>query len=371
MDCKKIRELLSEYIDGTLDAKTRDVVEEHLKTCKGCKEELEALKACIREVSSLKGVKAPGDFLERVHQRIEQKSGFRDILRRLFIPLQVKIPLEVAAVVATVLLVVHITNRIQPIRDLGISPVVDEVSKLEKGVTIEKPLGAVDKIQDVSAVPKEALEPAVVRKREEIEKYRRLSHQDIVSGEVTVAESLEEAEAGEEELIELSLLVKADEPGWNKFFGDAIELEPKKEAEGEPSKTDAILVKTGTKEYDKEDLLDRREKIAEGEKSSLPKIASYEVDIQKDTKALSSPHLDEVISRIRNITELVEGEVLHIEYIEETSLPHIINVEIPASKYALFLKRIGDIGTLESAVPIKAEGHKEIIPLRIKLIPSE
>jgi len=373
MECKKTRGLLSEYIDGTLDVKARKTVDDHLKTCKGCKEELGALKACISEVSSLKGVKAPDDFMERVHQRIEERFVFKNILRKLFIPLQVKIPLEVAAVVATVLLVVHITNRIQPIREVRFRSVVDEVSELEKGIAVEEPLGVVGKLQDGSAAPKKAPEPAGARTREELGEVERLAHKKAVSKSVPVPEAIKEVATAGEEPIELALLIKTEEPIWNKFFGEiGLEMKAKKEAEIAPADTETIqVVKTGAREYDKEDLLDRRKKRAEEKRPGLPDTISYEVAIEKDTKALSSPHLDEVISRIRNLTELVEGEVVNIEYLEDTSLPYIISVDIPAAKTGTFIERIGEIGSLKEDVPLKIERDKETVSLRIRLIPSE
>ncbi len=58
MECLKIRELLSDYMDGILDEEVKVKVEEHLLTCKGCKEELASLKALIEELNSLDSVSA-------------------------------------------------------------------------------------------------------------------------------------------------------------------------------------------------------------------------------------------------------------------------------------------------------------------------
>ena len=96
MECTKIKELLSEYIDQSLDIKTNEIVKEHLSSCKICSKELAVLENCISNVSSLKQVLAPVDFLQKVHQRIERRFEFERIMRKLFVPAKIKIPLEFA-----------------------------------------------------------------------------------------------------------------------------------------------------------------------------------------------------------------------------------------------------------------------------------
>ena len=105
MNCEEIKELLSEYVDGVLDAKTKALVDEHLSTCKGCKEELASLKALVNELGSLEPVAPPGDFLDQLHERMEQRSPFSRILRTLFVPMRLKIPLEFAGAAAMAILV--------------------------------------------------------------------------------------------------------------------------------------------------------------------------------------------------------------------------------------------------------------------------
>jgi anti-sigma factor RsiW len=75
MDCSRVTELFSEYIDGVLDGETRRKVEEHLAVCPSCAEELEALRSCVSALTSLDRVEAPVDFFEKVHERIERREG--------------------------------------------------------------------------------------------------------------------------------------------------------------------------------------------------------------------------------------------------------------------------------------------------------
>lgn len=104
-DCSEIRNLLSEYLDDALDAKAKALADEHLRTCPACREELDSLKTLVKGIGSLESVKAPADFLDRLHKRMERPSKISAIWEWLFYPLRVKIPLQLAgaAVMALIL----------------------------------------------------------------------------------------------------------------------------------------------------------------------------------------------------------------------------------------------------------------------------
>ena len=110
MDCTGIQKLLSEYIDGILDAKTTKTVEEHIATCEDCKETFASLSAMVEELNALESVKPPADFLEKIHQRMEPRSDFSRIFRKLFVPFKIKIPLQLAAAATASLLVVMVLS---------------------------------------------------------------------------------------------------------------------------------------------------------------------------------------------------------------------------------------------------------------------
>ena len=104
-DCSEIRNLLSEYLDDALDAKAKALADEHLRTCPACRKELDSLKTLVKGIGSLESVKAPADFLDRLHQRMERPSKISQMREWLFYPLRVKIPLQLAgaAVIALIL----------------------------------------------------------------------------------------------------------------------------------------------------------------------------------------------------------------------------------------------------------------------------
>ena len=50
MECGRVKKLLSEYIDGSLDAQVGAAVKDHVSICNGCKEELVSLSAMVEEM---------------------------------------------------------------------------------------------------------------------------------------------------------------------------------------------------------------------------------------------------------------------------------------------------------------------------------
>lgn len=72
MQCGRTRELLSEYLDNELAARTRKAVSEHLHTCGPCQSELEILRAITRESSSLAVLEPPADLRNRILSAVSE-----------------------------------------------------------------------------------------------------------------------------------------------------------------------------------------------------------------------------------------------------------------------------------------------------------
>ncbi len=60
--CRKVRGLLSEYIDSSLSSEDKSFVEHHLQTCEGCSKELESLRVTVRLLHSVTEVPVPRSF---------------------------------------------------------------------------------------------------------------------------------------------------------------------------------------------------------------------------------------------------------------------------------------------------------------------
>ena len=104
MRCARVKGLLSDYIDGLLDAERATLVENHLAKCGKCRKELESLRTLIHELRSLESVMAPDDFLASIHSRLEKETFWERIKAFLFIPARIRIPMEWATLAATVVI---------------------------------------------------------------------------------------------------------------------------------------------------------------------------------------------------------------------------------------------------------------------------
>ncbi|MDD5423835.1 MAG: hypothetical protein PHR74_00980 [Candidatus Omnitrophica bacterium] len=79
----------------------------------------------LKQMSSLPKVKAPDDFLRKVRERIEKRTFRERMIDALFVPFRIKVPLEVAAVTATLLLVMSSLDVVKPSKQLAYAPKSD------------------------------------------------------------------------------------------------------------------------------------------------------------------------------------------------------------------------------------------------------
>jgi hypothetical protein len=207
MECATIKELLSEYMDDTLDPNIRARLEDHLVTCKGCTEELTSLRALVQELHSLEPVEAPADFLDELHKRMEPRFQFSKILRMLFIPARIKIPLEFATVAVMAVLIfsfLHTQEAEKQFVDMSQGPPPVRFAKQHT----EKP-------------PQPNFKKDVYQAKPSLD-------------DVTVMQPAEETES-----IVLALLVETDVPG--EFYTPRAAIE----AESRPEKEAKTIAKEG------------------------------------------------------------------------------------------------------------------------------
>lgn len=110
MNCKRIKELLSAYLDEALELAEKESVEKHLLSCTNCRSEKEKLEKAVSMVRSLKEVEPPTNFLRSVRSRLEQESVLRRWVRKALFPLPVKIPLEALAAMLIAATIIYISR---------------------------------------------------------------------------------------------------------------------------------------------------------------------------------------------------------------------------------------------------------------------
>lgn len=105
MECERIRDLLSDYRDGSLPESEVAAVSAHLRECRKCAEVADGLENTLRLLRDLPPVQAPPELLERILRETAEESPAKPLWKKLFLPAHVKIPIEAAAAILLFLLV--------------------------------------------------------------------------------------------------------------------------------------------------------------------------------------------------------------------------------------------------------------------------
>ena len=316
MDCSDIKALLSEYIDGTLDPETQDRVDQHVASCAECREELTSLRALVQELGTLEPVQPPEDFLVQVHDRLEKRSRFSSLLRMIFLPFQIKLPLQVAGAVAMAILVLSL---IYFQREEFKAPVV--TLKQEVGKT------QADQVAD--------------------------TEDRAMAGKAKPAFEKTALEAPPRDIrpIEVALLLRKD-LGLRAY-------EPGKAAEMPP------LSEKG-----------RRETL--GARRALPS-ANVEGQFQEEKSSghaaedKAPPKLAEEydpLVGLKNLIGSVHGKVLSVNYHGETKQPDALLAQIPASQWREFREQLKALGDLKIPAEPPLPKGEETLQVRIRLVPQ-
>jgi hypothetical protein len=109
-DCDVIQPELSAYVDGELSPRQRQVVEAHLASCPRCQHVLAELKTLAAGTAALPKRQPAPQFLVQVRGKISRGDdpGALTWFDHLFRPVLLKIPMEVAALIAIALLVIQL-----------------------------------------------------------------------------------------------------------------------------------------------------------------------------------------------------------------------------------------------------------------------
>jgi hypothetical protein len=158
MTCHEARELFSALIDDALGGEERVVLDAHLATCADCGRELQRVQDTVALLRAVEPARAPSGFVDRVLEAARPASWPRRLLRALFLPWPVKLPVEAAAVVLVTVGVVYLYQA---------TPELQQAARLESPAptVAEAPRAATPQPSETSIEKKDA--PAPPRARAE------------------------------------------------------------------------------------------------------------------------------------------------------------------------------------------------------------
>jgi anti-sigma factor RsiW len=111
MTCHDVRDLFSALADQALEPLQRGQVDQHLSACADCRRELDRFERTVGALRRLGPEGAPVGFVDRVLGAVRPEPWHRRLLRRLFVPLRVKVPVEAMALILAAAAAVYVFER--------------------------------------------------------------------------------------------------------------------------------------------------------------------------------------------------------------------------------------------------------------------
>jgi len=370
MNCAGIKELLSEYVDGVLDAQTKAAIEEHISTCTDCRRALEDLETLVGELRTVEPVKTPDDFLNQLHERIESRFSLGKIMKTLFVPMRIKIPIQLVTVTATAVLVFSVINFQQPVMQLSDAPMVSEEKEVKREV-MKEPVKLAPGRRIF--VEKPASTKTVAHKKQKTIKAKDIALKGLKMEKAKDKNAFTRTMQKEKRVIELALVLKTGAPGKANLQFAPKEKAPspeRVEASDEESKAymgsflrSRIAGKAAAKEEAVADAV-KKDKKAE---TSLPAQPS---ELEEKAGEPESD-VDKVTEKLKKIVKDLNGEIKSIEYDDKPEHPISLTVEIPADKYTVFYGELKEMGTLQGRAPEINEKKKGMIKIKVRFITPE
>jgi hypothetical protein len=140
MTCNEIENRLPAYREDLLPPEEKKSIAEHLASCPRCSRAFADLKKAEQLVHGLGEVEPPPFFEQRIMARVREEAGQKQgILRRLFYPLYIKVPIQVLAMMLVAVLAIYVYQTGEP-EMKQITPLPIPLTELGKGrATAESP----------------------------------------------------------------------------------------------------------------------------------------------------------------------------------------------------------------------------------------
>jgi hypothetical protein len=299
-----MRDKLSEYIDGMLSQEEASAVKEHLDRCPDCMEEYEEMVKIIGHMNQMERLETPESFVKKIHDRIEEPSSFQRLVKGLFFPIKIKVPLELAGVAAATLLVIYIVGirekqhvyelayvqRSQPLAVL-------QEQEVEMGAEVDEAATLIEKAQPALELKDEKMEKK--EKREEAEEAISLSKKELPA--LAPQERMMERRAKVEETVPHSKMAKP-----------------------------------------------------EGERG---------LEAKKDSPEKATPREE----NLQNLITALGGKIIESEYNEATQVLESLIIEIPAENYHKLIQTLEERGEIQKPYPAIKEKDQETLQIRLIL----
>jgi len=128
MNCRDVAKILAAYVEEIVSSEEKNLVENHLSSCQGCRKAFEELKRTVALVRALEPVESPPWFTQKIMARVRSEQESRkSITQRMFYPLHIKVPLEAFATVLIAVAAVYLFKANEPeMKRIHIPPATEQ-----------------------------------------------------------------------------------------------------------------------------------------------------------------------------------------------------------------------------------------------------
>jgi hypothetical protein len=321
-----VRDKFSEYIDGMLSQEEASAVKEHLDHCPACMDEYEETVKIIGHMNQMESLDPPDSFVEKVHERIEGPSSLQKLIKGLFFPLKIKIPLELAGVAAAALLVIYIVGvrGKQHVYELAFAQRSEPLVALQEQI-MER--GA--KVDETTTLSKKA-QPALKLEEEKMEMREKR-----VEAEEAISPSKKEPPTS-----------APHEKRMERQESDLAHQEEKIERKAEIEAEATTIANAQRRE-------DFNLEIADKEKG----------EAEKDVPRMATPRE----KNLQGIITALGGKIIESEYNKDTQVLESLIIEIPVDNYPKLIKTLEERGEIQKPYPSIKEKDQGTIKIRISL----
>jgi len=114
MKCGQIQKMLPACLDGILSKTETAFVENHLTACDSCRASFKEYQQARQRLKKLEEVEPPLGFAQKIMARIEQEEEKKTgLLRKLFYPLHIKVPIQAVAMVVIAVLAIQTYRSVE------------------------------------------------------------------------------------------------------------------------------------------------------------------------------------------------------------------------------------------------------------------
>ena len=86
MNCHDLKNMMLAYMDGELKGREHHLIKNHLATCRSCRKEVEMHEKVWQMLGEYEGIDPNPDYAARFWNRVENRPSWRDKIRAIFWP---------------------------------------------------------------------------------------------------------------------------------------------------------------------------------------------------------------------------------------------------------------------------------------------